>query len=59
MSIELDLLLMLKSNISVVYSHKNTDIKINDDLPLEKTLNMHNLVMLVKSVFNNLKIIIL
>ena len=50
---------MLKSNISVVYSHKNTDIKINDDLPLEKTLNMHNPVILVKSVFNNLKIIIL
>ena len=50
---------MLKSNISVVYSHKNTDIKINDDLPLEKTLNMHNPAILVKSVFNNLKIIIL
>ena len=50
---------MLKSNISVVYSHKNTGIKINDDLPLEKTLNMHNPVILVKSVFNNLKIIIL
>ena len=50
---------MLKSNISVVYSYKNTGIKINDDLPLEKTLNMHNPVILVKSVFNNLKIIIL
>ena len=29
---------MLKSNISDIYSHKNTNIKINldDDIPLEK-----------------------
>ena len=31
-------LVMLKSNISDIYSHKNTNIKINldDDIPLEK-----------------------
>ena len=36
--------IMLKSNISVIYSHKYTKIKnkSEDNLPLEKTLNMHN-----------------
>ena len=34
---------MLKSNISDVYSHTYAKIKIisDDDLPLEKTLNVH------------------
>ena len=44
--IELD---MLKSNILDVYSNKYTKIKINsdDDLPLGKTLNVQNVVILV------------
>lgn len=42
--IELDLIL-LKSNISGVYSHKHTKIKICDDLLLGKALNV---VMLIK-----------
>ena len=47
-------LIMLKRNISDVYSHKYTKIKMNsdDDLPLEKPLNMHNVVILIKFVFN-------
>ena len=46
---------MLKINISDIYSHQYIKIKINldDDLPLEKTLNMHNAVILTKSVFLN------
>ena len=45
---------MLKSNISDVYSHKYTKIKLNsdDDLPFEKGLNMHNAEILIKSIFN-------
>ena len=44
---------MLKSNISDVYSHEYTKIKINsgDNYPLEKTLDMHNVVIIVKFVF--------
>ena len=50
--VELDI--MLKSNISDVYSHKNTKKKINSeyDPPLEQTLNMHNVVILIKSILN-------
>ena len=46
-------LITLTSNFSDVYSHKYTNIKISsgDDLPLAKT-NMHNLVILIKIVFN-------
>ena len=45
---------MLKSNISDIDLHQYTKIKINwdDDLPLQKTLNMHTAIMLVKSDFN-------
>ena len=45
---------MLKSNISDIYSHKEMKIKINPDdhLPLEKTLNIHNAVLHIESVFN-------
>ena len=52
--IELDVLFILKSSISDIDIHKYTNIKINwdDDLLLEKTLNMHNAVILVKSDFN-------
>ena len=37
-------LIMLKSNISDIYSHKYIKIKtkLDDDLPWEKTLNMQN-----------------
>ena len=47
-------LIILKSNISDIHSHQYTKIKISsgDDLPLEKTLNMHDLVILIKSVVN-------
>ena len=46
-------LVMLQSNISDVYSLKYTKIKINsdDDLSLENSLNMQNLLILIKSVF--------
>ena len=45
---------MLKSNMSDVYSHKYMEIKINsdDDLPLEKSLNMENVVIFIRSAFN-------
>ena len=45
---------MLKSNISDVYSHKCTKIKINsdNDLPLEKPINKQNVMILIKSTFN-------
>ena len=44
---------MFKSNISDVYSLKYMKIEINsdDNLPLEKTLDMH-VVMLIKITFN-------
>ena len=42
---------MFKINILDVYSHKYAKIKINsdDDLPLEKTINMQNIVILIKT----------
>ena len=45
--------LMLKSDVSDVYFHKYTEIQMNlgDDLPLGKTLNVQNVVILIKSVF--------
>ena len=45
---------MLKINISDVYSYKRMRIKINsdDDLPSEKLLNMHNVVIFIKSIIN-------
>ena len=47
------LLVMAKSNVAKVYSAKYTKNKMNsdDDLPLEKTLNMQNVVILIKLVF--------
>ena len=54
-------LVMLQSNISDVYSLKYTKIKINsdDDLSLENSLNMQNLLILIKSVFIKITNIIL
>ena len=46
--------IMFERNVSDVHSHKYANIKINsnEDFLLEKTLNMHNLVIVVKYVFN-------
>ena len=43
---------MLKINISYVYSHKymKTEIDSDDDLPLEKTWNRHNVVLVIRSM---------
>ena len=45
---------MLKSNISYAVSHKYAEVKMNsiDDLPLEKAITMHNVIMFIKSVFH-------
>ena len=53
-------LITLKSNISSICSH-NRKIKIDsdDDLSLEKKLNMQNVVILIKSVFLKKIIIII
>ena len=53
-------LIMLKSNISYVYSNNYMKIKINsdEDLPLEKSLNKHNLVMLLSQFLMKIIIII-
>ena len=44
---------MVKSNTSDIYYDKYTQIKIisDDDLHLEITLNMYNVVMLITSAF--------
>ena len=46
-------LIMLKSNVSDIYSYKYTEVKVNsdDDLRLEKMLNMRNVLILIESVF--------
>ena len=51
----------LKRNISDVYSHKYRKRKIysDDDLPSKKTLNIQNVVILIKSVFNKKNTIII
>ena len=52
--IELDIILCQKNNISDVHFHKYIKSKTNsdDDLPLEKAVNMFNAVLLINSVFN-------
>ena len=44
----------LKTGITYVISHNYARIKVDsyDALPLEKTLNLHNVIILIKSVFN-------
>ena len=44
----------LKIGIAYVFSYNYAKVKINsdDDLPLEETLNLHNAIILTKSVFN-------
>ena len=47
-------LVMLKSNVSDVYSHKHMKMKIDSDnnLTLEGTLKIQNVVTLIELVFN-------
>ena len=47
----------IKKGYYICFSHDYAKIKIDldDDLPLERTLTMYNVVMLVKSVFNRNK----
>ena len=44
----------VKSGITYFSSHNYARIKIHsyDSLPLEKTLSLHNVITLIKSVFN-------
>ena len=44
-------LIRLKSSISDIYPYKYMKIKIDsdDDIPLEKMFNIHNLVIIIKS----------
>ena len=53
-------IIMLKCNISDVYSHKYAKIKINSngDLPLEKVITMHNVKYYLLNLFL-MKIIII
>ena len=48
------IIILLRSNISYVVSHKYAKIKIdsNGNLLLKKTITMHNVIILIKSVFN-------
>ena len=54
-------IIMLKSNILDVYFHKYMKININsdDDLTSEKSLNIHNLVIFIKSAFLKITVIII
>ena len=47
-------LITLKSHISYAFTHHCGKIKINsdDDLPIEKTLTLHNVFIFIKSVFH-------
>ena len=51
---------LLKINIADVYSHKytKTKIKSDDDLPLEKILNTHN-VVIIKRLSNVIRKIVI
>ena len=44
-------LIILKSNFHTVIDTK-MKISLDDGLPLEKTINMHNIVIIIISVFN-------
>ena len=45
---------ILKSSIICVFSYNYAKIKIDldDGLPLEETLNLHNVIILAKEVFD-------
>ena len=44
----------VKSGIVYVFSHNYAKIKVDsyDSLPLEKTLTLHKVIILIQSVFN-------
>ena len=44
----------LKSDITYVFSHYYMKIEVDsyDSLPIEKTLTLHNIIILIKSVLN-------
>ena len=48
------LLVTIKSSITYVDSHNYTKIKVDsdDDLLLKETFSLHNVFVLIKSVFN-------
>ena len=50
-------LISQKRSITYVFSHNYAKIKIEsyDSLPLEKTLSLHNVIILIKSVLNKNK----
>ena len=50
-------LIGVKSGITHVISHNDAKIKVNssNSLPLEKTLSFHNVIILMKSVFDKNK----
>ena len=52
-------LTILKSNISDIYCHKHMKIKTNSDDDLEKTLNVHDVVILLSLFFIKIVIIII
>ena len=53
-TIGLDILKVKESGITYVISHNYVEIKIvsYDSLPLQKTLTLHNVIILIQSVFN-------
>ena len=44
----------LNSSLTYIFSHYFTKIKVDssDSLPIEKRLNLHSVIILIKSVFN-------
>ena len=44
----------LKSSLTYIFSHYFAKIKVDsyDSLPIEKRLNLHSVIILIKSVFN-------
>ena len=47
-------LISLKSGITCIISHNYATIKVDsyDSLPLEKEVTLHNVIIIVKSVWN-------
>ena len=53
-TIELDSLQVKEVVLNMFFSHNSAKIKMNsyDSLPLEKTLTLHNVIILINSVLN-------
>ena len=51
-------LISVKSGITYIVSHNHSKIKVDsyNSLPLEKTVTFHNIIRLIKLVFNRHKI---